>query len=226
MVLRVGIIDSYIAPGGLPLVAARNFCDTGHRDDPSEQPLHGAQIAQLIHSAVPDLQLCAAQVFDRRLSCSPERIARALHWLIEQDVRLVNMSFGLRHDRPALREACEAALAKGVCLVAASPARGDAVYPANYPAVVRATGDARCHRGQISWLRSAQADFGACPGLSQSGLVGASAGCAAVCAALAELALGNPQLTTGQLIQGLADRADYRGPEQRPAGFDPSGVVA
>jgi hypothetical protein len=210
--LRVGIIDSDISRSGLLLRAARTFCGTSTSGEHSQ---HGTRIAELFKDAIVPLEICAAQVFDQRLSCSPGQVAEAIHWLIEQDVRLINMSFGLRADRPVLREACAAALAAGICLVAASPAQGDPVYPAAYPGVLRATGDARCHPGQIAWLDSAQADFGGYPGNRETGFVGASAGCAAVCVALAELAVDMPQMNATDLGRTLAGRADYRGPERR-----------
>jgi hypothetical protein len=188
------------------------FCGTSTSGEHSQ---HGTRIAELFKDAIVPLEICAAQVFDQRLSCSPGQVAEAIHWLIEQDVRLINMSFGLRADRPVLREACAAALAAGICLVAASPAQGDPVYPAAYPGVLRATGDARCHPGQIAWLDSAQADFGGYPGNRETGFVGASAGCAAVCVALAELAVDMPQMNATDLGRTLAGRADYRGPERR-----------
>jgi hypothetical protein len=214
--LRVGIIDSHIS---LPVFTARNFCASGDSGDYSAQHAHGASIADLLNTAIAGLEICAAQVFDQQLSCSAHRVAEAIHWLIEQDVRLINMSFGLRQDRPVLRQACEAAVAAGICLVAASPARGDPVYPAAYPDVVRATGDARCHKGEIAWLDSAQADFGGYPGNPETGLAGASAGCAAVCVALAGLALDNPQMNAAELPRALAGQADYQGPERRVPGM-------
>jgi len=212
--LRVGIIDSYIAP---PVHAARNFCVSSDSDNPCGQPLHGAGIAELFNTAITELEICAAQVFARQLVCSPRQVAKAIHWLIEEDVRLINMSFGLREDRSVLREACAAAVEAGICLVAASPARGDAVFPAAYPGVLRATGDARCELGEISWLDSPQADFGAYAGDQETGLVGASAGCAAVCVALARLAMNDPQMKSAELARTLAREACYQGPERRPS---------
>lgn len=179
----------------------------------------------MLSTAIAGLEICAAQVFDKKLSCSPRQVAEAVHWLIDQEVRLINMSFGLREDRPVLRLACEAAVAAGICLVAASPARGDPVYPAAYPGVVRATGDARCQEGEIAWLDSAQADFAGYPGNPQSVFVGASAGCAAVCVALAELAVKHPPINAAELSRKLSRVAHYQGPERRVAAAPLSGGI-
>ncbi len=213
--LRIGIIDSHIAP---PLHSAKSFCAIDDNSASCQQPLHGATIADWLNTAIVELEICAAQVFAQQLICSPRQVAEAIHWLIDQDVRLINMSFGLREDRTVLCAACEAAVDAGICLVAASPARGDPVYPAAYPGVVRATGDARCDGGEIACLDSAQADFGGYAGNPQTGLVGASAGCAAVCVALAKLAVDNRQMSSAELVATLARKADYQGPERRVAG--------
>ena len=213
--LRVGIIDSHIAT---PLYAAKSFCAGDDNRASSRQPIHGACLADRLNSAIAELEICAAQVFTQQLICSPRQVAEAIHWLIDEDVRLINMSFGLREDRSVLREACAAAVNAGICLVAAGPARGDPVYPAAYPGVVCATGDARCDLGEIAWLDSAQADFGGYPGVPETGFAGASAGCAAVYVALAVLAADNPQMSPAELVRTLARTADYRGPERRVVG--------
>jgi hypothetical protein len=133
--LRVGIIDSDISHSSLPLRAVRKFCATSTS---GEQALHGARIADLFNDANVALEICAAQVFDQRLSCSPGQVAEAIHWLIEQDVRLINMSFGLRADRSVLRQACAAALDAGICLVlVAIPVTGRPALSAPAPVVPR-----------------------------------------------------------------------------------------
>ncbi len=216
MSVRVGIIDSGIpAEARDDLVPAQDF--SAAREDGSVTDLlgHGAAVTTLI--AGPEVEFCVARVFDRHLSCNPADVAGAIDWLVSQDVRLINMSIGLRQDRSVLRHACEQALTRGVCLVAASPAQGAPVYPARYAGVVRATGDARCGRGDISWLNSPQADFGGYPGEVNSGPAGASIGCASVTAALAALAAQNPRWATARLCRGLSSTARFHGPEQRLA---------
>ncbi|MCZ6831518.1 MAG: S8 family serine peptidase [Gammaproteobacteria bacterium] len=214
MPVRVGIIDSGLPAGTCRgLVAAADF-SAGSEDGSVVDLLgHGAAVTAQI--AGPEVEICAARVFNRRLSCTPAEVAGAIDWLLEQDVRIINMSFGLRDDRSPLRHACERAMAQGVCLVAASPAQGAAVYPANTVGVVRATGDARCSPGEISWLASRQADFGGYPGQQNHGPAGASIGCASVTAALAALAAQISHRSPALLCQELKATAIFQGPEQR-----------
>jgi hypothetical protein len=143
------------------------------------------------------------------------QIASAIDWLVAQDVRLINLSLGLRQDRSLLREACAAAVARGVLLCASSPAQGAAVFPASYPQVLRVTGDARCTDEQWSWLDSAQADFAACVRGTYPGQSGASLGCAALSGHIARYLLEHPQASNAEVIDWLKQHARYRGPERR-----------
>lgn len=118
------------------------------------------------------------------------------------NVDVINMSFGLRNDRSVLRESCEQAIIHKITIVAApSPLQGDPVYPSNYNGIIRATGDARCNQGQVSWLNSSQADFGGFSGKPYSGPAGASIGCASVTSAVAKIKTQNPDMIKAQLYK-------------------------
>ncbi|WP_443690261.1 subtilisin-like serine protease QhpE, partial [Pseudomonas sp.] len=158
---------------------------------------------------------CVAQVFDKRGVTSAMQISSAIDWLAEHEVRLINLSLGMRQDRSLLREACAAALKRGVLLCASSPAQGEAVFPASYPGVVRVTGDARCGEQDWSWLNSAQADFAACVRGTLAGQSGASLGCAALSGHIAAYLAEQPHASNSEIIDWLRAYARYRGPERR-----------
>ncbi|MOA36453.1 Subtilisin NAT precursor [compost metagenome] len=126
---------------------------------------------------------------------------------------LINLSLGLRHDRPLLRAACQRALDAGIVLCAASPAQGEAVYPASYPGVLRISGDARCAPGQWSWLGSAQADFGA--PVTAGGLAGASLACATLSGQIARYLQAHPGSDRAALLDHLRRGAAFMGAERR-----------
>jgi subtilisin family serine protease len=177
---------------------------------------HGTHIAEIMAEHNPQLSLYAARVFFDRLVSTPAQIAAALDWLVQLGVQLVNMSFGLTTDRSILRQACSKAVAAGVILVAAAPARGDPVFPAAYPGVIRACGDARCRPGEISWLNNRQADFGGHVRSDDHALAGASIGCARVSAALVSILAEVPARSRDEIILRLQGRADYTGAESIP----------
>lgn len=219
--LRIGIVDSGHAPNQAGVIAGRRFqlSDDGLDEGPLQPDSlgHGSAVLAAIAQRAPDVQICVAQVFDARGVTSALQIAAAIDWLVGCDVRLINLSLGLRQDRDLLRQACAVAQAAGVMLCASSPAQGEAVYPASYPGVVRVTGDARCLAEQWSWLDTAQADFAACVRSDDPRRAGASLGCAALSGHIAAFLLQHPHASDPQVLAWLREHASFRGPERRTA---------
>jgi hypothetical protein len=154
-----------------------------------------------------------AQVFDARQRTTPELVAAGLDWLRDEGARIVNMSFGLHHDRAVLRHAIVTAQAAGMILVASAPARGAMVYPGGYAGVIRVSGDARCGPDEISALGGDPADYGACPHDADGRLGGASFAAAHVTGLLA-----SHLSKTGCEPRALLDRlARFHGRERRLA---------
>lgn len=214
--VRVGVVDS-----GWPLalqdrvLAARSFVAGG--SDAMDRLGHGARTLQAITALVPDARFVVAQVFGDALRTDMATVARAVDWLVGEGVALINLSLGVRQDYPALRAACERAVASGCLLVASTPARGDPVFPAAYPGAIRAMGDARCAPGQHSALLLPHADFGACvlPPDGDRAHAGASLGCAHLSGRVAALLATGVAHTRESVWQALVDSAAFHGPERR-----------
>ncbi|POA74834.1 peptidase S8 and S53 subtilisin kexin sedolisin [Pseudomonas sp. DP16D-R1] len=218
--LRIGVVDSgHSAAQQVQVIAGRRFAlveDGLTESDLHGDPLgHGSAVIEAIGRRAPSALFCVAQVFDQRGVTSALQIATAIDWLVARDVRLINLSLGLRQDRSLLRGACAAAVAKGVLLCASSPAQGEGVFPANYPHVLRVTGDARCAELEWSWLNTTQADFAACVHGTYPGQSGASLGCAALSGHIAAFLVAHPEASNEQVIDYLQHNARYRGPERR-----------
>jgi hypothetical protein len=215
-VIRVGIADSGIDGGARwRVVEAVDVSPSGAIEAPSvprDLCGHGTAIAALIAS--PTIDLLDARIFDRALRTSAVRAAAAIDWLVEQRVGVINLSIGLREDRDVLRDACARAVASGVLVVASAPARGAPVFPASYPGIVRATGDARCKPGEISWLDGPTADFGGCVRADDDAIRGASVGCANVTAAIAAWLARNPHSVNEDALEALRRSAKYQGAER------------
>ena len=159
--IRVGLVDTGIAPAlARSVLAAKAFTRAPLAEDGHG---HGTAVARIVLHHAPQARLLSAQAFGPGARTEATAVADALRWLIAERARLVNLSLGLPHDRDILRAAVVEALACGLILIASTPARGAAVYPAAYPGVLRVTGDARCAPGEISALGGAPADYGACP---------------------------------------------------------------
>ena len=218
--LRIGIVDSGCRhEQASRVLAARGFWleqeNLRHGEAQPDRLGHGGAVLDMAARQAPAAQFCVAQVFHERWTTTPLQIAAALHWLIEQEVKVINLSLGIRQDRPLLRAACEQALAAGIVLCASSPAQGEPVYPASYPGVLRITGDARCRAGQWSWLASPQADFGTVVANGEGGMAGASIATAAMSGLIAAYFLLHPDATRQQLLDHLQREASFIGIEQR-----------
>ncbi len=219
----IGIVDSGVGAAQAAAVAAA--CRFRARADGSVVRLdaepdrhgHGTAIAERILRQAPQARLLVAQVFDEDRTASSAAVAAALGWLLDQGVRIINMSIGLREDRDALRLACRAAVDRGAALVGAVPAMGPVVFPAAYPGVVRVTGDGRCTGDEIAFIGTSRVDFGASPrpcGASRMPAVaGASLAAARVSGHLAAIVAAEPGLDAPAALDMLAAAAVHRGPQ-------------
>ncbi|MEH6470340.1 MAG: S8 family serine peptidase [Halopseudomonas sp.] len=227
--LLVGMLDSGVETRlGSRVVAAQAFLkgELGAIEIKQAHPDrlgHGTTLASIIAERVPEARFVVAQIFTSQLLASAHQAAAGLDWLVAQEVKIVNMSFGLRVDREPLAQACQRAIAAGVVLVAASPAMGAAVFPSAYPGVIRVTGDVRCAADEFSQMDSPQAEYGACVRVPGSPVAGASVATAYISAVLARYLSRNPVESSlaparpDGLRSWLNQTATYRG---MPTHFD------
>jgi len=115
-------------------------------DDWNDDNGHGTHVAGIIGAidndigvvgVAPDCRLYAVKVLNAQGSGYVSWIISGLNWCVNNGVNVANMSLGTTVDVPSLREACAAAAAAGVKLVAAAGNDGGAVnYPAAYDSVI------------------------------------------------------------------------------------------
>jgi hypothetical protein len=233
---RVALIDSCgVAPSVAPADAAAFAARGGSIEclPPGADPTgHGTRISQLLQQSPrptagrsrPRARLLLAQVFTASGPTSGAVVAAAIDWAVARGAGLIHMSLGLGGDRAVLAAAVARAVATGCLLVAATPARGGPVFPAAYPGVIRATGDARCAPGEISHLGAGF--FGGCPrfeptaGDAASAVEPAARGGASIGAAWVTRAVLDEAPGTGRsaAVAALAARAAHVGPERRAPG--------
>ncbi|MCK9801385.1 S8 family serine peptidase [Pseudomonas sp. MAFF 302030] len=181
---------------------------------------HGTVIASVIRDSCPHVVITHAQVFDERPVTTALQVALALDWFTSQPpvqrVDIVCMSLGLAADRALLREAIYRANAQKILIVAASPARGVACYPAGYDGVIGGTGDSRCKWEELSRLGPRL--FGAwsnSPEQGGEGMAGASLGAARVAGHLAKVILEEGRgLEFNVALSLLGRRCHYVGREK------------
>ncbi|MCF8505967.1 MAG: S8 family serine peptidase [Caulobacter sp.] len=146
---RVGLVDTGVDTGHPALAGARieqrGFAPGGVRPG-----VHGAAVASLLvgragpfRGAAPGATLLVADIYgDGPTGGSADAIVRALGWLAQSDVRVINVSL-VGPPNAALRAVISSLTARGVLIVAAVGNDGPAappLYPASYPGVIAVTG--------------------------------------------------------------------------------------
>jgi hypothetical protein len=168
-VIRIGLLDSGTGAELAERVLARSRFELDpdgsvkECDALADASGHGSSIGRIIATLAPQARIFDAQVFGAGGVSSPAAVAGGLEWLTRHGVHIVNMSFGLLENREVLRVACERARQAGAVLLAATPVRGQPVFPAAYPGVIRICADGRCGHREVSSLWGEPAHFGACP---------------------------------------------------------------
>ena len=149
----IGLIDGPVDPDHPALAGAQIVTQSFLGD--SERPpagAHGTAVAALmvgqdpsgaLGGFAPGAALYAVSAFtDSRgdVGADIERIATALEWLLQQDVRLINMSFA-GPENIVLTAVLDSAAAQGAIMIAAAgnDGRERAAYPAAHPSVIAVT---------------------------------------------------------------------------------------
>lgn len=140
--MRIAVIDSGIHDGHPHVgrvAGAVHFTADGEGSDPVDRLGHGTAVAGAIREKVPDADLFAVKVFDRRLSVNVAAILRALEWCRAERMDVVNLSLGTpneEHRAPLM----DAIANNGVVVSAAQ------LLPGGLPGVVAVAADESCPR--------------------------------------------------------------------------------
>ena len=146
--IKVAVLDSGVdETDDIPVAKRKNFVPGEEEvfcsfDDPVG---HGTAIAGIISSAGtesgyqgvnPNVEIYSGKIFGFMLNAPISRVVEAIHWAIEEDVDVLNLSFGLQQDSEVLHYAIQKASEAGIIIVAAAGNKGVVEYPASYPEVI------------------------------------------------------------------------------------------
>jgi subtilisin family serine protease len=140
--MKIAIIDSGIHPGHPhvgDIAGGVEITLKGEGSDAIDRLGHGTAVAGAIREKVPDAELYAVKVFDRRLTVNIDVILRALEWCREHQMDIVNLSLGT--ENPAHRERFLAAMRDDLLVVSAGNA-----LPGSLPGVIGVAPDPDCPR--------------------------------------------------------------------------------
>lgn len=132
---------------GIDLSDSINFVDEEDYVVPMYQDLtgHGTGIASIIcangeggiKGVNPNVDLYSVKVLDGENKTPLSRIIKGIYWCIDNDVNIINMSFGTSTYSDAMKKAVEDAYDAGILMVGASGNNADKVkYPAAFKEVM------------------------------------------------------------------------------------------
>jgi len=162
--IQVAIIDTGIdndhpdlvgnIAGGVNFVASgkgppwKRTVDPAKWDDDNGHGTHVAGIAAAVDNDIgvigvaPGASLYAVKVLDKTGSGYVSDVILGIQWAIANDMQVINLSLGTSSDVQSLHDACDAAYAAGIVVVAAAGNSGDTNpdsdvrYPARYSNVI------------------------------------------------------------------------------------------
>jgi len=84
----------------------------------------------------PNVELYSARVLDENNSAPISRVIEAIYWAIDNNVNILNISFGTSTNSEALHIAIQDAYNAGILIIAAAGNNGNIEYPAAYDEVI------------------------------------------------------------------------------------------
>lgn len=84
----------------------------------------------------PNVELYSARVLDENCMSPISRVIESIYWAIDQNVNIINISFGTRTDSEALHKAIQDAYHANILIVAAAGNKDIIEYPAAYDEVM------------------------------------------------------------------------------------------
>lgn len=140
--VKVAVLDSGVEfLAGVPVAKSINLVKdeqdlTYYMNDMTG---HGTAVADIIHQIAPTAQIYSVRIMDSENRGRLSDVVAGIYWCIEQDVDVINMSFGTSVESEVLRKAIQAAAEHGILMVssAGNGGTGSAVeYPAAFPKVI------------------------------------------------------------------------------------------
>lgn len=99
---------------------------------------HGTAIAGIINDIAPNAEIYSVRIMDAENKATLSRVVEGIYWCIENDIDIINMSFGTTVKSAVLEKAIQDANDAGILLIS-SAGNGDTQgveYPAAYEEVI------------------------------------------------------------------------------------------
>lgn len=135
--VKVAVMDSGVdAISGIELAGQANLVEDEQyvASYMNDMTGHGTAVASIIQSVDPDAEIYSVRVLDEGNSANLQRVVRGIYWCIENNINVINMSFGSMTRSEILEMAIDDATEAGITVVAAAGNSGEngVEYPAAY----------------------------------------------------------------------------------------------
>ncbi len=146
--VNVGVIDTGIYLNHFDLVPINQGYNTINADQqPNDPHGHGTHVAGTIAArkndegvvgVAPNIELYPVKAFNEDGSAKMSSLIEALQWSIENNIKVLNMSFGVGKDNDTLQESISKTHQAGITMIAAAGNDGaDTIdFPARYSEVI------------------------------------------------------------------------------------------
>ena len=145
--VKVAVIDSGIDNhDDLDTAGWVDFSDTVYGFKPTDNCGHGSAVAGVIYARVSgfgivgiasDADVYSVKVLDEDNRAMVSSVIQAIEWCIQNNMDIINMSFGMNESSAALKYAIDRAEETGILMIAAAGNSGGALqYPAAYENVI------------------------------------------------------------------------------------------
>lgn len=146
--IKVAVLDSgidYVT--GIDIAGSVNLVEEDEDILPIFQDMtgHGTGIASIIAAngendikgINPDVEVYSVKILDKENSATLSRVIRGIYWCIENNINIINMSFGTNVYSAALEQAVKDAYNAGILMIGAAGNEGESVeYPAAFEEVM------------------------------------------------------------------------------------------
>lgn len=148
--IKVAVIDSGIdVHNDLNTNGWIDFSDTVKGYKPVDNSGHGTEVAGIIAARnngigtigiAYDAEIYSVKILDSSNRSKVSSVIKAIEWCINNDIDVINMSFGLNEDSGILHEYIKKAADNDITIVAAAGNNNQVQYPAKYDEVISVGG--------------------------------------------------------------------------------------
>ena len=145
--IKIAVIDSGIdTHNDLNTVKWVDFSDTVLGYKPIDNSGHGTSVAGVIAARIngfgmegiaSEAELYSLKILNEDNTASTSTVVKAIEWCIENDIDIINMSFGMDHFSSIMADEISKAYDAGILMISAAGNNVDKIqYHANYPEVI------------------------------------------------------------------------------------------